>query len=106
MSDQLFTTATPKAEKVAKAERQPPAQDVVAGQDVVKAPRVRKIRTVQGSTIAGVAIEAPVKKTRKKRVSRDATGEHMLFMKLYNELNELPKAARSRLLEALSEQLT
>ena len=69
--------ATPKP-------RQPPKQDVVAAADVV-----------------------PTRRTRKKRAARvDTADEHMLFMRLYNELKELPKGARSRLLAALIKALT
>ena len=67
-----------------KPKRQPPKQDVVAAADVL-----------------------PVKKTRRKRAPRVAgADEHMLFMRLYNELGGLPKGARSRLLAALTRQLT
>jgi hypothetical protein len=70
--------------KPAPKPRQPPKQDVVAAADVV-----------------------PTKRTRKKRAARvDTADEHMLFMRLYNELKELPKGARSRLLVALARQLT
>jgi hypothetical protein len=65
--------------------RQPPVRDVIAHEDTV-----------------------PVKKTRRKRSPRvvEEIDEHMLFMKLYNELGALPKGVRSRLLSALARQLT
>jgi hypothetical protein len=93
----VFEVAKPKAStnalgapvepkpKAAPKPRQPPKQDVVAAADVV-----------------------PVKKTRKKRTPRapDLLDEHMLFMRLYNELGGLPKKARERLLDSLTRQLT
>lgn len=68
-----------------KPKRQPPKQDVVAAADVT-----------------------PVKKIRRKRTPRvpDLLDEHMLFMRLYNELGGLPKKARERLLDSLTRQLT
>ena len=82
--DAGITNLAEQAAAKPKRVRQPPKQDVVAAADVV-----------------------PTKRTRKKRTARvDTADEHMLFMRLYNELKELPKGARSRLLAALTRQLT
>jgi hypothetical protein len=75
---------TPKPKAPPKP-RQPPKQDIVAAADVI-----------------------PVKRRRRRRVDStdQRVDEHMLFTSLYNELKELSKGARSRLLFALSKVLT
>lgn len=88
MSD-VFEVAPPKAEPKAKPKPAPKPEPKTEWPDDV-----------------AVKAEAAPKKTRKKRAAPvQEIDEHMLFMKLYNELSELPKGSRSRLLASLTKQL-
>ena len=89
MSFEPFQVAKPKAEPKAKAEAKPAPKPVQATPEIPP------------------AAAAPVKKTRAKRTPRAAPeiDEHMLFMRLYNELGELSKGPRSRVLTALTKAL-
>ena len=91
MSFEPFQVATPKGDVKAKAPVKPKPEEIPIAPEPV-------------------ALPAPVvKKTRAKRPPRtveDDLGEHVVFMKLYNDMTKLPKGPRLRILNALLKALS
>ena len=100
----VFQVAAPKAEPKTKA----PSRVMDQALNGLGAPVEPKPARQTPAKITNPSVDLePIKKTRRKRTPRvpDLLDEHMLFMKLYNELWSLPKKPRERLLGALTRQL-